>query len=61
LQPPYFSLQFSDSTLQSLDDRSDLLLRKSLVDMLWAVPIPKFDVEKNGALDLARIIRITKS
>ena len=46
--------------LKLFDHGLNLLLGKSLLDVLGTVDVPGFDGEDDGPLDLARIVRVTQ-
>lgn len=50
-----FSLQFGDAVLQSIDQGLNLTLRKSGVNMLLTVHVPRLDFEQNRPFDPAWI------
>ena len=55
-----FRFQFGDPRLELLDHQGDLPLRKPLVDMLWAIHVPRIDREQNRPLDLAGVRRVAE-
>src|SRR5947209_8306916 len=59
-QSPDLRFQFNDPILQPLDDRLDLPLRKSLVNVLLAIHVPRFDREQDRAFHLPAIVGISK-
>jgi len=50
-----FRFQVRDPLLELLDQRGDLPLRKSLVDMLRAVHVPRFELKQNGSFHFAGV------
>lgn len=55
-----FRLQFGNSRLHLLDHGTELALRKSLVNVLLAIDVPRLNIEENRSLNLARIFGIAK-
>lgn len=54
-------LQLRNLRLKLFNDRNNLLLRKSFVDVLRAVDVPRFDLKQNHPFDLARVGRESRS
>ena len=44
--------------LQFLDDGLRVFEKDALMDVLWAVDVPRLDGEENGAFDLAGIVLV---